>query len=57
MHCEETEHRTKQADSKIMQQYSQRDIDINPPCPNDLIEYVELSSSNNDVVKLTNYCY
>ena len=38
----------KQADSKIMQQYSKRDIDITPPCPNDSIEYVELSSSNND---------
>ena len=38
-----------------MQQYSTRDIDITPPCPNDSIEYVELSSSNNDVVQLTHY--
>ena len=55
MHCEQTGHRTKQADSKIMQQYSKRVVNITPPCPNDSIEYVELSSSDNDVVKLTNY--
>ena len=31
-----------------MQQYSKRVVSNTPPCPNDSIEYVELSSSNND---------
>jgi hypothetical protein len=56
MQCEWTGNRMKQADRNNAT-ILLAGHDITPPCPNDLIKYVELSSSNNDVVKLTFYCY